>query len=687
MSQTTETKERTEIESALPLYENMISPRLLERLAEDSVAVQSCPGLSMSPQLLEKPSSLETAAAQQFICRLYEHTASHLKQILRQRVLDRSFIDEVTLSCVSLNQETDYLSPQYKTVLGAHDAQKRLVVGPHPEEGRDSSHKSIEIPSWLAGDQVTLFGPPDTEKMSINAMNAIHHRLTDEPAIVTQLVEDSMLTPRWGADSEDSKTPIMKNLLRANENLIGCYDGSLSFYDERRAKSYSINPDRKSLPVKRIPGLALPDGHHLYHGAPLPLHLYDFALHLFHNHRTPEALAFYIPKLENEEEAKYLATLIDHAERMIQELDPDYQRGTVKLFVVFENPRAIFRIREIADALHPYFVGGSLGWHDFLASTARLFKHDPRYQIPVKADPYIVINHIRESHHILCEALKPIGGIAIGGMYGTLYEDHNPASFEVSIVGYIKDVCTQLRRGLDGFWVAHPNFVRLGIALVHAWRLYERDQVGGDLKSLIAALVPNLKEQVPLLDFVFGEDVTGLSQDHPLYQRGVLAADIETSELISNSDEAEVRYNIFQALQYLTDWLCGNGCVALPAQLNNAVGESVFVRVMDDLATTERSRWELWAEVHHGRVSKEEFERILEEEIVFIRAGIDQETKKIQVHWQGEAARWYPVAINSLRSLVLNDDPVEFVPELILPFTFEIVREQEDPWEWLQAIL
>ena len=133
MSQTTETKERTEIESAFPLYENMISPRLLERLAEDSVAVQSCPGLSMSAQLLEEPSSLETAAAQQFICQLYEHTASHLKQILRQRVLDRSFMDEVTLSCVSLNQETDYLSPQYKTVLGAHDAQKRLVVGPHPK--------------------------------------------------------------------------------------------------------------------------------------------------------------------------------------------------------------------------------------------------------------------------------------------------------------------------------------------------------------------------------------------------------------------------------------------------------------------------------------------------------------------------------------------------------------------------
>ena len=68
----------------------------------------------------------------------------------------------------------------------------------------------------------------------------------------------------------------------------------------------------------------------------------------------------------------------------------------------------------------------------------------------------------------------------------------------------------------------------------------------------------------------------------------------------------QVRYNIFQALQYITDWLGGNGCVALPASLTNKSGKKVFVRIMDDLATTERSRWELWAEVraHHGHGQK-----------------------------------------------------------------------------------
>ena len=114
----------------------------------------------------------------------------------------------------------------------------------------------------------------------------------------------------------------------------------------------------------------------------------------------------------------------------------------------------------------------------------------------------------------------------------------------------------------------------------------------------------------------------------------MLAADIVTSELIANDDEEEVRYNIFQALQYLADWLCGNGCVALPAQLTTAKGEKVFVRIMDDLATAERSRWDVgW--IYHGRVSIE-IERIFKM-TNFIERDIDTDSKRIQVRWRGEA--------------------------------------------------
>lgn len=644
-------------------YEDFLPQALIQQCKQKYTSVPSVPELYVDPQLLKEFSDIETPAAFSFVCTLYERVQEKLNTVLSQRAVDRTFCDIFTAQCVQKNKGVDFLSPQYNTVIGAKDASGRIVVGPSSKEKKN---RTVHIPDFLRGDQVTLFGPPDTEKMSINAMNSLHRAMDDEDPLIAQLVEESGQVPRWGADNEDSKTPIMRSFLHACRNLIGCYEGDLSFDDPNNGKQYRMTEEGRAIPIKRIPGLALPDGAHIYNDQPLPLHLFDFAMHMFHNWNRPQSLIFYIPKLENEEEAAYVHFLIDQAETMLQNLHPSYKKGSVGLFIVFENPRAIFRIQEIADALYPYFVGGSLGWHDFLASTARLFKNDPNYRIPVKADPNIVINHIKESHLILKNALAPIGAISIGGMYGTLYEEGNPKSFEVCMVGYIKDVITQLKRGLDGFWVAHPNFVRIGIALVYAWRCLEKDTSDTRLRALISILVPNVVEQEPLLAFVFGKDVEGLRPEDPLYARGVLAADIEESLLVSNSDESEMRYNIFQALQYITDWLCGNGCVALPAQLTNTSGESVFVRIMDDLATTERSRWELWAEVYHKRVSVEHFRALLHEEASFIRNDKERTDKRIQVRWRGMAAQWYPIAIDMLDRLVTDAEPVEFVSQLLM---------------------
>ena len=668
---------------SIPYYNKFLSPQLISHLIAESDPVEGIPELYVAQHLLESFPNIENSDALQFVCELYDQMKPKLAQVLAQRTIDRAFLDKRTLHFVGLNEGIDFQSAEYHTVIGERDNSGRVVVGPLTSK---TLSRTVRVPEFLKGNQVTLFGPPDTAKMSINAMNSLHHRLLNEDPFITELVDESGDVPRWGADNEDSKTPIMRNFLHACQNLMGCFDESLSFYDDKKKKHYTLKDGQLARPIKRIPGLALPDGNHIFNGEPLPLHLYDFAMHLYHNWFNSKALMFYIPKLENEEEAEYVHSMIRTAELMIQKLHPEYQVGSVGVFIVFENPRAIFRISEIAESLYPYFVGGSLGWHDFLASAARLFKHDSNYRIPVKADPNIVINHIKESHLILTKSLKPIQGISIGGMYGTLYEEGNPLSFELSIIGYIKDVVAQMKRGLDGFWVAHPNFVRVGIALVAAWRRYEANPSDDSLERLVKILVPNLEEQTPLLEFVFGEDVDGLEADDPLYLRSVLAADIVTSDLIANDDEDEIRYNIFQALQYLADWLCGNGCVALPAQLTTAKGEKVFVRIMDDLATTERSRWELWAEVYHGRVAKEEFERLLQDEAEFIKRDIDTDDKRIQVRWRGEAARWYPTAIDILRQLVMDPDPVEFVPELLLPFTFDSIRNAEDPFELVKQL-
>jgi malate synthase len=668
--------------------ETFIPAPLLASLIEQGEPVKAIPGLRVASGLREEFPGIETEEALAFVCELYMAVAHRLEDLLARREKDRLFVDATTQRCVEENEAANrsYLDPAYQTVIGAKDDEGRVVIGESAASATGLSPADVQIPEFWEGEHVTLFGPPDTARMSINAMNALNRKAPEEPPLITRLVEESGQVPRWGADNEDSKTPIMRSFLRACENLTGCFEGTLTFHDPVRDRTYRLDETGRSKPIKRIPGLALPDGSHLLHGEPLPLHLVDFALHLYHNCRRPEALAFYIPKLENEEEAAYVHTLISRAEEMIRAIHPTYTVGSVRLFIVFENPRAIFRIRRMAETLAPYFLGGSLGWHDFLASTARLFKHDPHYRIPVKADPNIVINHIKESHLILARALDPIGGIKIGGMYGVLFEEGNPASMEVSMVGYIKDVVTQLKRGLNGFWVAHPAFVRPGIALVQAFRQSSKVGDMSLLHDTISALVPNPAELAPLLDFVSGADVPGLAHEDPLYPRAVLAATLETSDVIANHDPEEVRYNIFQALQYLADWLSGNGCVALPATMKNARGENVVVRVMDDLATTERSRWELWAEVFHGRVPVLMFDQILAEEVAFIRENRETAMKRIAVRWQGEAARWYPIAVRLLRLLVVTPKPVEWVPELLLPFTFDPIRHAPDPWAAATAL-
>ncbi|MBM4291670.1 MAG: hypothetical protein FJ138_09660 [Deltaproteobacteria bacterium] len=631
----------------------------------------------------EGAGALEDPEALRFLVALYEETRPLLAAVLARREADRAFIDERARACYALNERLGLTidDPRYHTVIGLQDEEGRVVMGPL-QEGycRAGGAPVAPLPAHLRGSHVTLFGPPDSAKLSINAMNAYHRQLADEPEVVRELLAalpPEAASPKWGADDEDSKTPLRADLVSAARNLAGCFEGSLSLEEERpdgAVRRYALAADHLALPIKRFPGLALPCPFLFYEGSPLPLHLYDLALHLYAHRARPEALVFYVPKLETEEEAAYLRAVLAAAEERVAAVTPGYARGSVRLMVVLENPRVILRVHELMDALHPYFAGASLGWHDFLASTARLFKEDPNYRIPVKADPDIVIKYIQASHRLVADVVGSRGGVTVGGMYGVLptSTDLRSPSFQVTLLGYFKDVVTQLKRGLSGFWVAHPDFVRLGLALVQAWRL----RAAGDpapLRRLCRdVLLPPYAEEAER--FVEGEDVRGLTPGEPGYERALIVADLRESDTVPNHDLEEVRYNVFQSLQYLVDWLSGNGCVALPAEVRGTP-----VRVMDDLATAERSRWEVWAEVRHGRVSREDLARVAFEELRFIRQDLSDGRKLVQVKWDERTARWYPVAFELMMLLMTAEEPPEFATELLLPFTLRAVRDAADP--------
>ena len=659
----------------IPYYHDYISPTLARHLLAEARPVSGVAGLTQ----VGANGGLETPEALQFLAALYEEVKSELGTVLHQRGEDRRFIDERVAACnvFNLSLGRNVLDRDYQTILGLEDAAGRVVIGPLTSNYcRRGGAPVATLPQYLQGPHVTLFGPPDSAKMAVNAMNAYHRKLKGEPAIVEQLLAGQAASPMWGADDEDSKTPLRADLVDAAVNLTACFEGTLRL--EENGKKYELAPDRLSLPIKRFPGLALPTTFLFHRENPIPLHLYDFALHLFRNWQRPEALVFYVPKLENEEEARYIHRMISAAERRIHELHPEYLLGTVRLLIVLENPRAILRAHEIMDALHPYFAGASLGWHDYLASTARIFKEDSQYRIPVKADPDIVIKYIKASHLLLAEAVGSRGGIKVGGMYGILPASGDE-SLQVTLKGFFKDVITQMKRDLTGFWVAHPDFVRLGLAMVEAWR----QRAAGDpapLRTLVNELLEkNYAAEVNA--FIEGDDVAGLDVDDPNYVRSLIVADIKESDFIANHHPDEIRYNVFQSLQYLTDWLSGNGCVALPT----AIG-AVPVRVMDDLATAERSRWEVWHEVRHGRFRLEDLVRIAQEEMTFIRRDLSTPKKTVQVKWDERTAKWYPIAYRLMLQLMTAKEPVEFATELLMPFTVESVRVAADPWQAANAI-
>lgn len=658
----------------IPYYHDYVSPDLARHLLAKAQTVAGIDGLVE----VGHGGGLETKPALEFLVELYKEIKDELRQVLEQRRIDRKFIDERVKATFEFNQSfgRDILDPDYQTILGLQDGNGRVVIGPLSKNfSRAGGAPVAPLPEFLKGPHVTLFGPPDSAKMAINAMNAYHRKLPGEPAIVEELIGG--VSPMWGADDEDSKTPLHQDLVDAAVNLTACFDGSLSL--KEAGKSYDLASDHLALPIKRFPGLALPSTFLFYRENPIPLHLYDFALHLFRNWKNPHALVFYVPKLENEEEAAYIHSMIAAAERRIKHLNPSYQEGSVRLMIVLENPRAILRAHEIMDALHPYFAGASLGWHDYLASTARVFKEDGNYRIPVKADPGIVIKYIKGSHHLLAETVGSRGGVRVGGMYGILPLSGHSRSLQITLKGFIKDVVTQLKRKLTGFWVAHPDFVRLGLALVEGFRQYE----AGDTKplhTLVTALLdPEFHSEI--LSFIDGPDIEGLDTSDPGYVRALLVADIKESDFIANNHPDEIRYNVFQSLQYLADWLSGNGCVALPTHV-----EGVHVRVMDDLATAERSRWEVWHELRHGRFAVEDFLKIAHEEMTFIRRDLSNDQKIAQVKWDDRTAKWYPVAFKIMLQLMTDLNPVEFATELLMPFTVDEIRSSEDPWAEVQKL-
>ncbi|MFE6504896.1 malate synthase A [Kitasatospora sp. NPDC057738] len=354
----------------------------------------------------------------------------------------------------------------------------------------------------------------------------------------------------WLADFEDATSPTWHNLIGGQLNLVDAI--------ERRIDD--TTPEGKRYRVRRSPativvrprGWHLDEQHLLIDGRPAVGALVDFGLYLFHCGRRQiergSGPYFYLPKLENHLEARLWNDVFTFAQAEL-----GVPHGTVRATVLIETITAAFEMDEILYELRDHAAGLNAGRWDYLFSLIRSFaQHGPRYVLPDRATLTMTQPFLRAYTDLLVRTCHRRGAHAIGGMAAAIPQ-RDPAANAVALAKVRADKEREAGDGFDGSWVAHPGLVdscRTAFDAVLGDRPHQLERTREDVEVTAADLLGVHRLSV------------GLPTDQGL------------------------RANVAVALRYLTAWLGGSGAVA------------VF-GLMEDVATAEIARCQLWQWQHH----------------------------------------------------------------------------------------
>ena len=366
---------------------------------------------------------------------------------------------------------------------------------------------------------------------------------TDRKMIINALNSGAKV---FMADCEDSLTPSWDNVVRGQINLRDAVNGTIA-YRSAEGKTYQLRDDIAVLMV-RPRGWHLVEKHLLVDGEQVPGALVDFGLYLFHNHRALAARGtgpyFYLPKLESHREARLWNDVFVHAENGL-----GLRHGTIKATVLIETILAAFEMDEILHELRDFIVGLNCGRWDYIFSFIKKFARRPEFVLPDRHQVTMATHFLRSYSQLLIQTCHRRGAFAMGGMAAQIPIKHDTAANEAALAKVRADKEREAGDGHDGTWVAHPGLV-------------------------------------PLAMKVFDTHMTGPNQLHRLREDVRVTAKDLLAVPSGTITEAGVANNVSVGLQYLAAWLGGNGCVPI----NN---------LMEDAATAEISRAQLWQWVHH----------------------------------------------------------------------------------------
>jgi malate synthase len=400
------------------------------------------------------------------------------------------------------------------------------------------------------------------------------------------------------ADLEDALSPTWENVTTGQRNLIDAVRRTISFANPD-GKTYELNEETATL-VVRPRGWHLVERHVRVEGQSISASLFDFGLTLFHNAKEQLARGagpyFYLPKIESHLEARLWNDVFNVAQDRLE-----IPRGTIRATMLIETIPAAFEMEEILYELRDHAAGLNAGRWDYIFSLIKVFRNSPDHILPDRAQVTMAVPFMRAYTDLLVKTCHKRGAHAIGGMAAFIPTRRDPAVNEIAFAKVREDKEREAGAGFDGTWVAHPGLVPVAIEIFDA-------ALGNK---------PNQKDRQR-------DDV----QTKPEQLTDVR---IEGGTIT----DVGLRTNVSVALQYLDNWLRGNGAAAI----NN---------LMEDAATAEISRAQLWQWIRHAAttddgapITKDRYRQVRADELAELG---------------GESVDRYGDAAQILDRLVLADD-------------------------------
>jgi malate synthase len=361
------------------------------------------------------------------------------------------------------------------------------------------------------------------------------------------------------ADFEDSNSPTWRNCLEGQVNLTDALERTISL--DTGEKQYRLNDEIATLLV-RPRGWHLVERHFEVDGAPISASLFDFGLYFLRNHARGGRF-FYLPKLESHLEARLWNDVFVWAQARLG-LPP----GTIKATVLIETILAAFEMDEILYELREHSAGLNAGRWDYIFSVIKKLGHRPEFVLPDRADVTMAVPFMRAYTELLVKTCHDRDAHAIGGMAAFIPSRRDPEVNAVALAKVREDKEREAGQGFDGTWVAHPDLVPVALEIF--------DRVLGERPNQVERRRP---------------DVSSTAAD-------LLDVASTPGEITRDG----LHNNVSVGIQYLGAWLRGSGAVAI-------------FNLMEDAATSEISRSQVWQWLYHGRVERADVERAIEEEV------------------------------------------------------------------------